>query len=86
MAAYQQQVYYDLIFLAWPEKLELIRQLRQKDGDAMLVLLADVQQDLLPAFEMGVLTCLQRPLKESAVASVYGRCRELFLQRNQNLL
>lgn len=83
LAAYQQQVYYDLIFLAWPEKLELIRQLRQKDGDALLVLLADVQQDLLPAFEMGVLTCLQRPLKESAVASVYGRCRELFLQRNQ---
>lgn len=83
LAVYQQQVYYDLIFLAWPEKLELIRQLRQKDGDAMLVVIVDAQQDLLPVFEMGVLTCLQRPLKETVVLGVYSRCRELFLQRNQ---
>ncbi len=83
LAVYRQQTYYDVIFLAWPEKLELIRQLRQQDRDALLVLLADAQQDLLPAFEMGVLTCLQRPLKEEAVADVYSRCRKVFLQRNQ---
>lgn len=85
LASYQRHTYYDLIFLTWPVKPELLRQLRQKDGQAMLVLLTDAGQNMLPAFDAGVLACLQRPLQEQAVAQTYRRCRELFLQRQREL-
>lgn len=86
LASFKQQQYYDLMFLEFYAARDFLWQLRQMDGRAAIVLLTEAtRHNLLPAFEAEVTACLVRPVQKHLVQQVFGRCRNSFLQHNQEL-